>query len=86
MAEESGKAGGECAAWTPKWQAIGAAAVPFRAVEQQSAAASFLLPVRSTLVAPILPEPILRTSTKPGHAGQEQAERDGAEQIAEDDR
>ena len=42
-----------------------AGAKPFRASSSRVAAASFLLPVRSTLVAPILPEPTLRMSPSP---------------------
>ena len=41
------------------------AAVALSAVENQGRAASALLPVRSTLVAPILPDPMLRTSPLP---------------------
>ena len=51
-----------------------------------SRAASALLPVRSTLVAPILPEPIWRMSPMPGEPRQQQPERDRAEQIADDAR
>ena len=43
----------------------GTAAVPFRASQTSVAAAKSLRPVRSTLVAPILPEPIARISCVP---------------------
>ena len=39
--------------------------MPFNASSSSVSAASLLLPVRSTLVAPILPEPIWRTSPRP---------------------
>ena len=38
---------------------------PFSASNSRVRAATFLLPVRSTLVAPILPEPMARTSPRP---------------------
>ena len=44
---------------------ISTAAVPFSASRRRVSAASGLLPVRSTLVAPMLPDPMLRTSPCP---------------------
>ena len=46
-------------------------------------AARPLLPVRSTLVAPILPEPICAQIAEPGELGEDESEGDGTEQIAE---
>ena len=64
-------------------RAISTAAAPLAPSQTSVAAAAHFLPVRSTLVAPILPEPILRTSPAPDAIGEEQAERDRAQQIAE---
>ena len=47
------------------WTTISTAATPFNASSSRVAAASPLRPVRSTLVAPILPDPTLRMSPKP---------------------
>ena len=55
-----------------KLRAISTAAAPFAASSSSVAAASPLRPVRSTLVAPILPEPIWRRSPAPGSARQHQ--------------
>ena len=57
---------------------------PCRHRRPGSAAASALLPVRRTLVAPILPEPIWRMSPMPGQPRQQQPERDRAEQIGDE--
>ena len=59
---------------------------PWRHRTASVAAAAHFLPVRSTLVAPILPEPILRTSPAPDSEGEEQAERNGAQKIAQGQR
>ena len=48
-----------------RWRARSTATVPFAPSHKSVAAAAHFLPVRSTLVAPILPEPILRTSPAP---------------------
>src|SRR5580704_8210587 len=53
------------AASSPSWAAISTATAPFKASSSKVAAASPLRPVRSTLVAPILPEPTLRISPNP---------------------
>ena len=62
------------------------AAAPLATSSSRVAAARPLRPVRSTLVAPILPEPIARRSPSAGEPGQQQAERDRAQQIAEQQR
>ena len=59
------------------------ATVPLSMSQTSVGAAKPLRPVRSTLVAPILPEPMVRTSRPAGRARDQQAERDRAEQIAE---
>ena len=59
------------------------ATVAFRASSTSVAAARSFRPVRSTLVAPMLPEPIARRSPAPASRVRMQAERDRAEQIAE---
>ena len=64
-------------------RASSTAAAPLAPSQSKVAAAAHFLPVRSTLVAPILPEPILRTSPAPDSLGEEQAERNRAQQIAE---
>jgi hypothetical protein len=47
------------------WRASKTAAAPLAPSHNKVAAAAHFLPVRSTLVAPILPDPILRTSPAP---------------------
>ena len=64
MAEEGAEAGNERGA-RAKACAMSTAAVPFSASSRSVAAARSLRPVRSTLVAPILPEPMARTSPRP---------------------
>ena len=61
------------------------ATVPLSMSPISVAAASPLRPVRSTLVAPILPEPMARMSGAAGEPRQQDAERDRAAQIAEDE-
>ena len=59
------------------------AAVPLAMSSSRVAAARPLRPVRSTLVAPILPEPICRRSPAPVSRVRSDAERDRAQRIAE---
>ena len=67
----------------PQPCAINTAAAPLARSSSRVSAASPLLPVRRTLVAPILPEPIRRMSPMAGEPRQQQPERDRAEEIAE---
>ena len=60
--------------------------MPFSASPTRVAAARPLRPVRSTFVAPILPEPSFADVAEPGEPGEEQAEGDRAEQIADRER
>ena len=62
------------------------AGVPLSASQTSVAAASSLRPVRSTLVAPILPEPMARMSSTPASRVDDEAERDRAGEIAETER
>ena len=59
------------------------ASAPLAASRSRVAAASRFDPVRSTLVAPILPDPMARMSPLPRDPRQQQPERDRPEQIAE---
>ncbi len=67
----------------PQRWAINTAATPFARSRSNVSAASARLPVRRTFVAPILPEPICRISPRPAKPGQQQPERDRAEEVAE---
>ena len=73
------------AVFGPQSQAISTAAVPLSASPRSVAAARPLWPVRSTLVAPILPEPICGYR-RARQAREDHAERDRAEQVAERER
>ena len=61
------------------------AAVPFSASNSKVAAANPLWPVRSTLVAPMLPEPIERMSVVPASFVSTRPNGNRAEQIADDE-
>ena len=63
--------------------AIRIAAVAFRQSRISVSAASGLLPVLRTLVAPMLPEPMLRMSPLPESRVSTKSERDRPQQIAE---
>ncbi len=72
------------AAGAPQRQKIRTGTVAFRRSPRSVSAATFLLPVRRTLVAPILPEPIDRRSpSRTVSSGS--AEGDGAAEIADDE-
>ena len=59
---------------------------PCRASSSSVAAAAPLLPVRSTLVAPMLPEPMRAQVAEAERAGDQHAEGDRAEQVGEERR
>ena len=83
MADQGARAAGELAVPATAGRAIRIAAVAFRQSSSSVSAASPLRPVRSTLVAPILPEPIVADVALAGQPRQQQPERDRPEQIAE---
>ncbi len=65
MAEKGAKAGEHGGVRARNALPVSTAAVPFSASSSSVSAARPLLPVRNTLVAPILPEPIWRRSPRP---------------------
>ena len=78
MAEEGAERGDQRELAAEECAAISTATVPLSASPSSVAAASPLRPVRSTLVAPILPEPIGADVRRAREPGQQEAERESS--------
>ena len=68
----------------PQREAMAAAAVPFRVIQQQRGCGKFLVAGAQHIGRADIAGTDLADIAEPGHAGEDEAEGDRAEQIAED--